>query len=71
MLAAEDVPSCTPTPLKLRLFCAQIEAESKLQSLQARLDDMTEKYSRAVAEQETVDSAPVLEERVRYCLECQ
>ncbi len=58
-----------PKPLKLRLSCVQIEAESELQSLQARLDDMTEKYSRAVAEQETaVDSAPALEERVRQNL---
>ncbi|CAM9516260.1 unnamed protein product [Ectocarpus sp. 4 AP-2014] len=43
----------------------KIEAESELQSLQARLDDMTEKYSRAIADQETVDSAPLREERER------
>ncbi|CAM9946286.1 unnamed protein product [Ectocarpus sp. 12 AP-2014] len=43
----------------------KIEAESELQSLQARLDDMTEKYSRAVADQETVDSTPLREERER------
>lgn len=58
-----------PTPANYAFFCAQIEAESELQSLQARLDDMTEKYHRAVAEQETVDSAPLREERVRY-LKC-
>ncbi|CAM9091191.1 unnamed protein product [Ectocarpus fasciculatus] len=43
----------------------KIEAESELQSLQARLDDMTEKYSRAIADQETVDSGPLREERER------
>ncbi|CAB1113082.1 unnamed protein product [Ectocarpus sp. CCAP 1310/34] len=43
----------------------KIEAESKLQSLQARLDDMTEKYSRAIADQETVDSTPLREEQER------
>ncbi|CAM9362196.1 unnamed protein product, partial [Pylaiella littoralis] len=43
----------------------KIEVESELQSLKAQLDDMTEKYSRAIAEQETVDSAPLREERER------
>jgi len=43
----------------------QIEVESKLQSLQARLDDMTDKYARAVAEQDSVDGALLREERVR------
>lgn len=52
-------------PSPSRRHCAQIEVESELQSLKAQLDDMTEKYSRAIAEQETVDSAPLREERVR------
>lgn len=55
----------TPTPP-----CAvQIEVDSELQSLRARLDDMTEKYSRAVAEREKVDSAPLQEVRVRFLLD--
>ncbi|CAM9302587.1 unnamed protein product [Scytosiphon promiscuus] len=43
----------------------KIEAESEVQSLQARLDDMAAKYSRAVAEKGTVDSEPLREERER------
>lgn len=43
----------------------QIEVESELQSLQARLDDMTEKYSRAMAERDKAESAPLHDIRVR------
>lgn len=47
----------------------QIEVESELQSLQARLDDMTDKYSRAMADRDKVDSsAPLHDIRVRVYL---
>lgn len=51
------------------VFRQQIEVESELQSLQARLNDMTEKYSRAMAERDKVDSAPIHDIRVRGYLE--
>lgn len=51
------------------VVCSQIEVESELESLQARLDDMTEKYSRAMAERDKVDSAPLHDTRVRGYLE--
>lgn len=50
----------TNTPV----VCQQIEFESELQSLQARLDDMTDKYSRAMAERDKVETAPLHDIRV-------
>lgn len=49
-------------------FASQIEVESELQSLRARLENMTEKYNRAAAARDKVDRAPTQEARVRSLL---
>ena len=43
----------------------QIEVENELQSLRAQVDEMSVKYSAAVAERASVDNAKLEEARVR------